>query len=101
MITLITQLGNSQTVGPSFSILESRVDEIEILISNLNSLTDQLVSITYENEEEQFVINDNVNENTATALSFSIFLQADDPDDISAELNNYMGVKSIVMELIP
>jgi hypothetical protein len=101
MITLSVKIGGTTITGPTFSIVDSQVDNVEVLISNLNSLSSQLVHIQMENDTEQFVEYGTSTENFGIAQTVSILLQSDNIEDISRDLATYMGIKSVIVELIP
>ena len=101
MINIGLQIGNTLISGLTFTIYESRVDEIDILVSNLNSVTQQFITMNMENEDEQQVIyDDTMMENFNAALTLSIVLLSDDPTDISPDLAKFIGLKSVEVELL-
>ena len=85
----------------TFSIVDSRVDEVEILLSNLNSLTSQLAHMILDNEEQQDVITGTFSEDFSAGVTLSLFMQANNTQDISSDLNSYMGIKAVTVEVLP
>lgn len=101
MITLSVQIGSTTFAGLTFSTGVNQVDNVEIMISNLGSLTSQFVSMMMENRTEQNVLTTNTSENFGTDLDISIILQADSDTDVSYDLSKFLGIKSIFVEMLP
>ena len=101
MITLGLKIGNTLISGLTFTIYESRVDEIDILVSNLNDVTSQFITMSMDNEDEQQVITGTMSENFSAALTLSIVALADNVTDVSPDLSTFLGVKSVEVELLP
>ena len=101
MITLAVKLGNTTISGITFSVIESRVDDIDILISNINNLVAQKVSMFMENEDEQQAVYASTTEDFSAALTLSIICTADTILDISNSLSLFLGIKSVGVELLP
>ena len=101
MITMGVKIGSTLITGITFSITESRVDEVDILISNLNSLASQRVTLLMENENDQQVITSTATENFATAQTISIIFQSDVTTDVSPDLSTFLGLKKVGVELLP
>jgi hypothetical protein len=85
----------------TFAITESRVDEVELVISNLNSLVSQLTHIVMDNEVEQHVIIGTMSANFGAGVTLTLFLQSNDALDVSSDLNTYMGIKAVTVEVLP
>ena len=100
MITMGLGLGNSLFSGLTFTVYESRSDEIEILLSDLNSLTSQTILMSMTNEDEQSVFIGTMSENFGTALTMSLIFQAGNVDDQSVDLGKFLGIKSVEVELL-
>lgn len=100
-ITLGVKIGSTTVSGLTFSVLEDRVDEIQILVSNLNSVQSQIVHMAMENEDEQNVIIGTMSENFNAALTLSLILQASSTTDISNDTAKFLGIKAVEVELIP
>jgi hypothetical protein len=101
MITFGIKLGSTTLSGLTFSVETSRVDEVYVYISNLNSVQSQRVHMFMENATEQNVITGTMAEDFNTDLTLSVLLQASLATDVSPDLSKFLGIKSVEVELIP
>lgn len=101
MITFGVMVNSSIVQGLTFSIEESRVDDVDVFISNINSLSSQLVHISMENEDTQNVIAGTIAEDFTSGVTISLFLRSDNTTEVSSDENTYMGIKAVCVELIP
>ncbi len=95
------KIGSTLITGITFSVTESRVDEVDILISNLNSLASQHVTLLMENEDEQQIVTGTATESFAVAQTISIIFQSDVTTDVSPDLSTFLGLKKVGVELLP
>lgn len=99
MITLNLKIGNTIVAGVSFSTA-NQVDTVDILVSNLNSLTSQLVHTILDNGDDQQVAFEQISENFAVGQTISILLTADSETDVNPFYGTYTGLKSVYVELL-
>lgn len=101
MITLDLKIGNSTLTGLTFSVFDTRADKVEILISNLGSVTNQFITMAYENELEQNVLTGTMAEDLTASPTLELQLKATSTTDIDYFENLHMGIKGVTVELIP
>lgn len=100
MIFLNVKIGETTLTGISFSIV-NQVDNVEILMSNLNSLTSQRTHTILENSVDTQVVTSTSTENFGTGLTLSVYLTADNDVEVDTQAGTFVGIKSIYVELLP
>lgn len=100
MITLSLKVGSSTLTGLTFSTGVNQVDTVEIMLSNLNSLASQFTHMLMEDNIDQQLVYASMTENFAIDQTVSLILQADNVDDVSSNLSKFLGIKSVIVELL-
>ena len=99
MITLSITLGSETLAGFTFSVFQTRADNVFATIS-AKDLNNQVANIRFRNRAEQKNIVGNLTQDLTTGLTLSVILQADSPTDVDAYNGLAVSLRDTIVELI-